>query len=1091
MPIQLSPGVQVIEKDFTQIVPSVSTTRGAVVGNFKWGPVLQPTLVTSESELINTFRTPDDNNFESFYSATNFLAYSNNLLVTRVDTGPSRNAVSVKTGGISSINITNGGAGYRVVPKVFVTIPEIADGTSPVLTAVLSGGPIATSVIDTAGTGYTVGDVIVLPTPSKKTLVNGVLAFDQATAAVSTINGAGGITGITITHAGGGYINTLDNAIEGSVTSSGGTLGSVSFTSTASSISQIIINNRGSGYTESQIVEIFIEVLPDLQDPAEITTEASATAIVIGDAAKIQNSVHYYNAVGNSGLVGKGEFIAKYPGDLGNTLSVSLCDSANWKSPATGTISTRHTVEPREDERELIVARITGEGVSAALSDAELDTGKIARTSTAGLEKLVGEIDHVDTTVTYRKITLTQDALTVLRSQSEVPGDLDIYVGSSKVGEIDGLYKYWNDLDHQYELSNSVFYARLDDVQVQDILVNNILKVRVPQDDASIVYATIGVVELVENVVVAYLKAPSPYNIFDETFSVEWKYKSLFNKAPGTSEFSASNGGSNDEVHIVIIDALGKLVPAGTVLEKFQGLSKGNDGKIKGKNNYYKDVINSSSNWVWWTDHPAGADVDSLFVSSFAIQPTTKNITAFSNYNSTVAGTVKATSTAHGLVGTSSQVIAGTTNYNGTYTVTVVDVDNLYFTHAFVATETGTFTSAPVNYNPGTVAIVPNKGVVSISNGGYLSFTPSSNWDLVPFNVTYKTNKLPLIVNVLSVSGSNISNVFSVNSLLDTGVNFGSSVVNNTFKNLANVLTRQLSGGVDTTKAQTSNGNLTEAYDLYAQSDLYDISLIPVGNVNAAVANYVITSVAEKRKDCVVFISPPLLIGTSSVIATQIANYRNTIVSSSYGVMDSTWKYQYDKYNDKYRWIPMNGDTAGLCANTDQVADPWFSPGGFNRGIVKNIIKVAFNPNQAQRDVLYQNGVNPIVTFPGQGTILYGDKTLLKTPSAFDRINVRRLFIVLEKAISTASKYQLFEFNDQFTRSQFKNIVEPYLRDVQGRRGITEFIVKCDESNNTPQVIDSNQFIADIYIKPNRSINFITLNFIAAKTGASFEELGI
>jgi phage tail sheath protein FI len=1078
MPIQLSPGVQVVEKDFTQIVPAVSASRGAMVGNFKWGPILQPTVVTSQGELINAFRAPDDNNFESFYTATNFLAYSNNLLVTRVDTGPSRNAVSLKTGGISTITVTNGGAGYRTVPKVFASTPETADGSSPVFTAVLSGGPISASAIVTAGTGYVVGDVITLPAPSIKTLVNNVLVFDQATAEVSTVSGSGAITGITITYAGNGYVNTIDNAIEGSVVSSAGELGSVTFTSTASSISKIIINNRGSGYTESQIVDIYIEVLPDLQDPAEISTEASATVTVVGDAVKIQNSTHYFNMVGEAGLVGKGEFVAKYAGELGNSLSVSLCDSANWIAPATGTVSARHTVEDREDERELIVLRIIGEGVSSALSAFELDAGKIARTATAGLQKLVGEIDHVDTTVTYRKITLVSDALTVLRSQSLVAGDVDVYVGANKVGEIDGLYKYWNDLDHQYELSEKVFYVRLDDVEVYDITVNNILKVRVPQEDASIVYETIGVVESVENVVVAYLKAPAQYNIFDETFTVEWKYKSRFNKAPGTSAFAAANNGSNDEIHMVVVDSLGKLAPAGTVIEQFAGLSKGNDGKVGGRNNYYKDVINSSSNWVWWSDHPAGDDVDSLFVSSFAITPSSKDISAFANYNSTVAGTVKATSTAHGLVGTSSQVIAGTTNYNGTYLITVIDADNFYFTHAWVATETGTFSTVPVNYNPGTVAIVPNKGIVSISNGGYLSFTPASNWDLVPFAVTFKTNKAPTVVNSLTVS-QNITNVFSVTNLLDT------------FKNLANVLTRQLSGGVDTIKAHTSNGNLSEAYDLYQQSDLYDISLIPVGNVNATVANYVIQNVAEKRKDCVAFISPPLLIGTSSVIATQIANYRNTIVSSSYGVMDSTWKYQYDKYSDKYRWIPMNGDTAGLCANTDKVADPWFSPGGFNRGVVKNIIKVAFNPNEAQRDILYQNGVNPIVTFPGQGTVLYGDKTLLKTPSAFDRINVRRLFIVLEKAISTASKYQLFEFNDQFTRAQFKNIVEPYLRDVQGRRGITDFMVKCDESNNTPQVIDSNQFIADIYIKPNRSINFITLNFIAAKTGASFEELGI
>ena len=221
----------------------------------------------------------------------------------------------------------------------------------------------------------------------------------------------------------------------------------------------------------------------------------------------------------------------------------------------------------------------------------------------------------------------------------------------------------------------------------------------------------------------------------------------------------------------------------------------------------------------------------------------------------------------------------------------------------------------------------------------------------------------------------------------------------------------------------------------------------------------------------------------------DVVAYRNTLPSSSYVVMDSGWKYQYDKYNDVYRWVPLNGDTAGLIVQTDLTRDPWFSPAGFNRGAVKNVIKLAYNPTKADRDNLYKNGVNPVVTFPGQGTVLFGDKTMLAQPSAFDRINVRRLFIVLEKAISTASKFTLFEFNDDFTRAQFKNLVEPFLRDVQGRRGITDFAVVCDGTNNTGEVIDRNEFVGDIYVKPARSINFIQLNFVAVRTGVEFTEI--
>jgi phage tail sheath protein FI len=221
----------------------------------------------------------------------------------------------------------------------------------------------------------------------------------------------------------------------------------------------------------------------------------------------------------------------------------------------------------------------------------------------------------------------------------------------------------------------------------------------------------------------------------------------------------------------------------------------------------------------------------------------------------------------------------------------------------------------------------------------------------------------------------------------------------------------------------------------------------------------------------------------------SITATRNMLPSSSYAVMDTGWKYQYDRYNDVYRWIPLNGDIAGLCARTDMTNDPWWSPAGFNRGQINNVIKLAYSPGQTDRDLLYPIGVNPVVTFNGQGTVLYGDKTLLSKPSSFDRINVRRLFIVLEKAIAVASQYQLFEFNDSFTQAQFKAFVEPYLRDVQGRRGIQDFLVVCDSTNNTADVIDANQFEASIYIKPARSINFIQLQFISTPTGAQFSEI--
>jgi phage tail sheath protein FI len=232
----------------------------------------------------------------------------------------------------------------------------------------------------------------------------------------------------------------------------------------------------------------------------------------------------------------------------------------------------------------------------------------------------------------------------------------------------------------------------------------------------------------------------------------------------------------------------------------------------------------------------------------------------------------------------------------------------------------------------------------------------------------------------------------------------------------------------------------------------------------------------------------------SATSTTNVANcqsLKNTVGNNNYAFIDSGYKLQYDRYNDVTRWIPLNGDIAGLAARTDLTNDPWWSFAGLNRGQIKNVIKLAFNPSQTDRDIIYPKGINPVVTFQGEGTILFGDRTAQTKPSAFDRINVRRLFIVLEKAISIAAKYQLFEFNDSFTRAMFVSMVEPFLRDVQARRGITDFKVICDETNNTPAVIDSNRFVADLYVKPNRVASFIQLNFTAVRSGVSFEEIAV
>jgi len=296
-----------------------------------------------------------------------------------------------------------------------------------------------------------------------------------------------------------------------------------------------------------------------------------------------------------------------------------------------------------------------------------------------------------------------------------------------------------------------------------------------------------------------------------------------------------------------------------------------------------------------------------------------------------------------------------------------------------------------------------------------------------------------------------------------------------------------------------TSAEIITAYQEFTDTETVQIDYLIMGpgdatsKVNSQAIAQSLATIASGRKDCVAFLSPfkgdVVGVTSSSDQTRNVIDFFQTVASSSYAVLDNGWKYVYDRFADKYRWIPCNGDVAGLCASVTANGTPWFSPAGLNRGGIRNAIKLAYSPTKAERDSLYQNRINPITSLPGQGIVLFGDKTALASPSAFDRINVRRLFLVAEKTIGNAAKGVLFEVNDEFTRNNFKNVVEPYLRGIQAARGITDFLVVCDETNNTAAVIDSNEFKADIYIKPARSINFITLTFIATRTGVAFEEV--
>ena len=888
MPFQLSPGVAVVEKDFTSIVPAVATSIGAFAGQFDWGPVLEPITITSEDDLVRRFGTPNNNNFESWFTAANFLSYSNNLLLVRQKTTNMKNAVVTPSGGISGVSVTAAGYGYISTQPA----PTVQFHVTGLLTAINVTNP---------GSGYTQAPQVVITDPT------GVGAE-----ALATVTAGGQLAGIQITNPGYGYTNPNASLVgpgSGAVLSGvitdiqeqGGTIPTGHAVLSGGSITAISVATAGSGYTQVPGVSI-VAANGDTGSGATATAVLSGgpiTAITLGSGgSNYVNPVVTITGGGGTGAV------AHAVVSSGVITSIVLDNAGSgYKTVPTVQISD------------------SGGGSGATVSGTTIGASSILSiTVTNG-----GTGYKVAPSVTITGSATTQAvAGTVSVGPSSVSGIVIDTAGTGLSGTP----------------TVTISAPPQGGVQAKATAAINPLGVAIynPQYYSAQFINGGGVVGEWAAKYPGKLGNTLKVSMADRDTFATWAYKNEFDSAPGTSEQLSRIGGSNDEMHIIVIDEGGVISGVeNTVLEKYAFVSKASDNKKPdGTNNYYKDVINGRSEWLWWMDH-------------------------------------------------TDSIVSDTTNWGN----------------------------------------------------------PMAGTDYV---------------------------------------------------SMSTALTQSLSGGYD--DADATSGQTMEAYSLFSNATLYDVSLIMCGKAESTIVNHIIDNVALERLDCVVFVSPEdidtgeVIIGDGSDSVNKVIAFRDTMGSNSYTVMDSGYKYQYDRYNDVYRWVPLNGDTAGLCARTDYTNDPWWSPGGMNRGQIKNVVRLACNPNQTMRDTLYKNAINPVVTFPGQGTVLFGDKTLLTKPSAFDRINVRRLFIILEKSIATAAKYQLFEFNDAFTRGQFKNLIEPFLRDVQGRRGITDFLVKCDESNNTGEVIDRNEFIADIFVKPTRSINFITLNFVAARSSIAFSEIG-
>lgn len=593
--------------------------------------------------------------------------------------------------------------------------------------------------------------------------------------------------------------------------------------------------------------------------------------------------------------------------------------------------------------------------------------------------------------------------------------------------------------------------------------------------------------------------------IADANTFVGWPYADLFDTAPGTSSTAEALGATNDEVHVVVIDKLGEFsgVP-GSVLEKYPYASKAFDAKdSNGGPSYYADLLNRMSRYIW------------------VMKPSDSTLLPAINPAGTGGGGVSAAITAGGSGYTQGAALSITGGGGGNgFAATVDVVDGVVKTIAIDNGGTG-YTSATVAMVGGgtgfvgsvTVAAGVVTGVTIVSGGsGYTgastvsiagdgtgAVASATVVDGVINGITVSNPGTGYTAGTLAAAGGTGATFTASFSPVQTTVAWGSPLVvaglSSNYAMMNASASIVLAGGLDSV-AVTAVERIA-GYNMFANADQADVGLLFTGDGGGAAHNkvviqHVIDNVCEPRKDVLVFASPNLIDvqgrtesqATAAVKAFRIALNRST----SYAVMDSGWKVQYDVYNNKYRVIPLNADIAGLCAQVDTTNDPWWSPGGYNRGRVKNIVSLIYSPSKTSRDALYKDGINPVTTFGTDGTILMGDKTLQGKLSAFSYIGIRRLFIVLRKMVASGAKYTLFDFNTVYTRANFVNMVEPRLRDVQGRQGMDSYLLQCDERNNTDEVIQRGEFVATIFIKPMYSIQWVSLNFVAVRREVSFEE---
>ena len=917
---QLSPGVVVLERDLTNVVNATVDNIAAIVGSFEKGPVEQVTSVTSEKELLSIFGKPTDYNFEYWFSTAQFLLYGGTVKIVRAMNDSLKNAIDTAQYTVSTFNASD-------------TVLTVASSTD-----------------------FDVSDVL---------LIDAELVTISAVSGNDVTVTRGQLATSAVSHAAATQITLIEPAGTSSTISEGGTYSDSDVTLTVASAAALGAGTNSYIRIDDEILQVSSIAGNDLtvvrgQLGTTAASHANSTAVNLQTVTASKTEINETTATGVAAPLIKNldtyeanvetasnnwKWAGKTAGTYGNSIRVIMTDA--------GPDQVLYLAQPTATEWEFtnnaevsfsnanIYGRVYDYAVIVTFKDnanlvGKFETDNYITAVSGGVTGRVVAYDSVNRKVeiaidgTSSDILEIGDVISELANNSNTPG-----AATGDTGEIESINR---ELRVALNQGSPLFQAN------QNVV------------DANAATVTLSNVE-------------SDYE--SRLYGENAKWINVAAR-PTTSAWVADRGGHNDLMHILVVDGDGKItgVP-GAVLEKHLNVSKANDAKSpQGDNIYYKDVIKTYSEYLYWGSHE------------------TANI-----------------------------------------------------------------------YDKNTSA----SGVIGVSG-------VNREFDLIKTATSLNNLDDPTGTNPLAIS------------LLGT-------------KNRA-TLRYSLQGGVD--GYTIARPDILGAYDLFADAETVDIDYLLMGpsmsgiDDTIAKAQHVI-SIAAARKDCIAFVSPYRgdVIGqakTSTIVARTV-NYFDQLSSTSYAVFDNNYKYIYDKYSDKYRYIPCNADVAGLVLSTTLAQEPWYSPAGFNRGQLRNAIKLAYSPLKDHRDTLYASRVNPIVAFPGQGIILFGDKTALSYVSAFDRINVRRLFLVMEEAISEAAKTQLFELNDEFTRQQFKNIVEPYLRSVQSRRGIVDFLVVCDGTNNPAESIDRGEFYAEIFVKPTRSINFITLTFTATRTGASFSEL--